>query len=311
MALLKRTVRALDRIAPLSLAESWDNVGISSTGRARVTINLSLARPIPAYKLNSIFLTIDLTSPVLEEALAIRPPVGVIVAYHPVLFKAAKQWKLNDPKQRIALKCAASGVFLLRISIFSPHTALDSAIGGINDHLASLFAPNVKAVHPITPISSSLALSLPPPRPTSHVNFVSLPSAAGSGRMLTLAPPQSLSDIVQVIKSRLSLPHMRLARPFGPARLISSVAICAGSGASLLPVADKVDLMLTGEMSHHDLLAAQESGCAVLMCEHSGSERDYLNVLKVALLDVLKDDDAGEVNVVISKVDKDPVEFVS
>jgi putative NIF3 family GTP cyclohydrolase 1 type 2 len=43
------------------------------------------------------------------------------------------------------------------------------------------------------------------------------------------------------------------------------------------PRQDKMmDLFLTGEMSHHDLLkACNEYGCAVILTEHSTMERDY------------------------------------
>lgn len=47
--------------------------------------------------------------------------------------------------------------------------------------------------------------------------------------------------------------------------VIQTVAICAGSGSSVLnPV--KADLFLTGEMGHHDVLAAVAQGTSVILC---------------------------------------------
>jgi putative NIF3 family GTP cyclohydrolase 1 type 2 len=66
----------------------------------------------------------DLTTPVLDEALA-DPAVGVIISYHPPLFRSIKRLTLADPKQAIALRCATAGV-----SVFSPHTALDNCMDG-------------------------------------------------------------------------------------------------------------------------------------------------------------------------------------
>ncbi|KXS15983.1 NGG1p interacting factor 3 [Gonapodya prolifera JEL478] len=294
MALLRRVIRAFEQFAPLSLAESWDNVGVL------------LEAPFSNADATSVLLTIDLTTPVLEEALAIRPPVGVIVSYHPVLFRAEKRFTMADPKQRIALKCAAAG-----ISIFSPHTALDSTIGGINDHLASIF-PNVKVVAPITPSTSPLASSAPF-NCRNHYSFdgLPLPSTPGSGRIVTLDQPHGFSDLLARIKATLGLPRIRISRPFNPVEEIRTIAICAGSGSSVLvPLAGKADLLFTGEMSHHDLLACQEKGSIAVMCEHSGSERRYLMCLKDVLGEVLKSDGGDVANVVVSEKDKDPVEIV-
>jgi putative NIF3 family GTP cyclohydrolase 1 type 2 len=55
----------------------------------------------------------------------------VIVAYHPTLFSATKSFTLEKPLQASLLRCAAAG-----ISVYSPHTSLDSVWGGINDWLA-------------------------------------------------------------------------------------------------------------------------------------------------------------------------------
>lgn len=56
---------------------------------------------------------------------------------------------------------------------------------------------------------------------------------------------------------------------------ISTVALCAGSGTSVL-AGVKADLYLTGEMLHHDVLEATQIGTTVILCNHSDSERGYL-----------------------------------
>jgi putative NIF3 family GTP cyclohydrolase 1 type 2 len=49
--------------------------------------------------------------------------------------------------------------------------------------------------------------------------------------------------------------------------LIKTVAICAGSGSSVLaPV--KADLYFTGEMGHHDVLAALAQNTNVILCKY-------------------------------------------
>jgi len=89
MSLIARVVRSMEKIAPLSLGESWDNVG--------VLVEAPFLRMA-----TKVFLTIDLTSQVLEEALS-DSAVGVIVAYHPPLFRSFKRLTLSDEKSKIAL----------------------------------------------------------------------------------------------------------------------------------------------------------------------------------------------------------------
>ena len=49
------------------------------------------------------------------------------------------------------------------------------------------------------------------------------------------------------------------------AATVRSVAICAGSGASML-LGHPADVYFTGEMSHHEVLAAVASGHHVVLC---------------------------------------------
>lgn len=80
--------------------------------------------PKPRINASRVFLTIDLTPQVLDEAIS-DPSVGLIISYHPPLFRAFKRLTLADVKQKIALECAVAGV-----SVYSPHTALDNCVNG-------------------------------------------------------------------------------------------------------------------------------------------------------------------------------------
>ena len=107
---------ALESIAPLSLAEPWDNVGLLVGDPER-----DLEGPA--------LLTIDLTPSVLAEALSIE--AGAIVAYHPPLFNPVKRITPDTARGRTILRCLEAG-----IAIHSPHTALDAVDGGVTDWLA-------------------------------------------------------------------------------------------------------------------------------------------------------------------------------
>lgn len=105
---------------------------------------------------------------------------------------------------------------------------------------------------------------------------------------------------------------MSIAMPQGEESdmMINKIGICAGSGGSLLNDVEDIDLLLTGELSHHGALAATENGKVVICLGHSNSERGYLGaVMRRKLLDALKADNsisADDVEVEVSEKDRDP-----
>lgn len=141
-------------------------------------VGLLVEAPFPRARADRVFLTIDLTEPVLEEALS-DPSVGVIMAYHPPLFRPIKCLTMADTQQRIALKCSASGV-----SVYAPHTSLDACQNGINDWLTSgLGAGTVKPIVPTPPG----------------------PSSTGMGRLLSLSQSVPLDQLIHNVKNHLGL----------------------------------------------------------------------------------------------------------
>jgi dinuclear metal center YbgI/SA1388 family protein len=124
--IVRDLIDTLEAIAPTTNACDWDNVGL-----------LVGAGDWPA---DRIMLTIDLTERVLDDA--ITGNVNAIVAYHPPIFTAIKRLTDHDVQQRIALRAAQHN-----ISLYSPHTALDAAPGGVCDWLAeSLGGGDIRAL---------------------------------------------------------------------------------------------------------------------------------------------------------------------
>lgn len=102
---------------------------------------------------NSVLLTIDLTKGVADEAIARKD--SVIVTYRkfpdvlilklnfftsfinnyqdPIIFRGLKSITLENSQQNTLLRLAQEG-----ISVYSPHTAVDAAPGGLNDWLADI-----------------------------------------------------------------------------------------------------------------------------------------------------------------------------
>ena len=103
----------MQRIAPLELAESWDNPGLL----------VNCCRPV-----DRVLVTLDITPDVVEEAAA--KGCGLIVAHHPVIF---------SPLKRLAPKDVPFQLVQNGISAICMHTNLDAAEGGVNEVLAGMF----------------------------------------------------------------------------------------------------------------------------------------------------------------------------
>ncbi|XP_062972260.1 NIF3-like protein 1 isoform X2 [Elgaria multicarinata webbii] len=113
---LKLLVSSLNNFASLSLAESWDNVGL-------------LVEPSPPHTVSTLFLTNDLTEEVMEEAL--QKKAGLILSYHPPIFQPLKRITWKTWKERLVIRALEN-----RVGIYSPHTAYDAVPHGVNKWLA-------------------------------------------------------------------------------------------------------------------------------------------------------------------------------
>lgn len=124
------------------------------------------------------------------------------------------------------------------------------------------------------------------------------------GRLVRLKEPLTVNRAIELVKSHLKLQHVRLAIAEN-AKEVNTIALCAGSGASILKNV-KADLFLTGEMSHHEVLDAVHRGSSVILCEHSNTERGFLTKWKDILTAAL-----GEgVQILVSVHDRDPLQVV-
>ena len=77
-----------------------------------------------------VLLAIDLSRPVLEEAM--ESETDLLLAYHPPIYKPILSLRAQSSgMDSLVFECIRAG-----IAIYSPHTALDAAEGGTNDVLA-------------------------------------------------------------------------------------------------------------------------------------------------------------------------------
>jgi dinuclear metal center YbgI/SA1388 family protein len=140
--------------------------------------------------------------------------------------------------------------------------------------------------------------------PIEIIRFEKRPQrGAGQGRRIVLDQSVTLRTLVARVKKRLGVRQVHVARPADEPQTYTHVGLCAGAGGSLLEaaLARECRAFITGEMRHHDVLAAVQRGCAVILAGHTKTERPYLKVLAKRLRDDL------DVEVIVSRRDDDPV----
>ncbi|KAJ8063609.1 hypothetical protein OCU04_007477 [Sclerotinia nivalis] len=289
-------VSAMRKLYPEKLADSsFDNTGLLLEAPHREN-----------HLKDSVLLTVDLTKGVADEA--IRRKDSVIVTYHPIIFRPLKAVTLANSQQSSLLRLAQEG-----ISVYSPHTAVDAAPEGLNDWLADIVTNR-----PLRKNQSIGTESIEHER--SIINSVKdIPNGfegAGYGRIVRFKQPQKLGDLVARMQSSLQIggriSGLSIAVPQSIPRgqkssiEISSIGICAGSGGSMLNGLD-VDLLFTGELSHHEALAAVEQGKCVVTAFHSNTERAFLkDRMQTALTEALE----GKAEIAVSEVDRDPFDII-
>ncbi|KAJ5482912.1 hypothetical protein N7539_006358 [Penicillium diatomitis] len=306
-------VGAMRKLYPEELADkSFDNTGLLLEAPFEPTRRQK----------NSVLLAIDLTTAVADEA--IKRQDSAIVAYHPIIFRGLKSITLADTQQRSLLRLAQHG-----ISVYSPHTAVDTVPNGMADWLCDVVtcnfsrcssspidglkpsiqtcsssfysAPTYPQPHAVpsttnteSDISSSSPSSSSPPQQMPHSRSTIHPSpsasipdgfeGAGAGRLVTFESAQPLTTLIDNIGRGVGLqPGIPIAIPQGQSVdsiQIRTVGMCPGSGSGVLLRGGQIpDLLFTGEMSHHETLAATERGSVVISLAHSNSERGYLRAV--------------------------------
>lgn len=102
MAKLTEVLGTLKKMAPLSLAESWDNVGL-------------LVEPDNAAEksVDRVFFTNDLTEDVLKEAETVN--ADLIISYHPPVFTPFKRLTSDAWKVKDGIQCFLRYIQIIRV----------------------------------------------------------------------------------------------------------------------------------------------------------------------------------------------------
>jgi dinuclear metal center YbgI/SA1388 family protein len=134
-------------------------------------------------------------------------------------------------------------------------------------------------------------------------------ASRGLGRIGVLAEQTTAGEFALAAKEALRAVGVRLVG--GGERRVRKVALCGGSGASLLHEAARkgADILVTGDLKYHEAREAEALGMAVLDAGHFATEFPMVHGLATALKDALESK-RFEAEIIEYQGERDPFIFL-
>lgn len=226
-----------------------------------------------------ILVALDPSSGTIEEAR--KRECQCMVTHHPLVFRPLADIRTDKFPGNLVIKAISYGIHLI-----VAHTNLDAALQGTNGWLLELLS-----LERSSPLESNLS-------------FVSERTYGGMGRVGFLEQPVVLSDFVESVKEALGVFPRVVGRPAKP---VHCVAVCTGSGGSLLELAISAgaDAYVTGDLKYHEAQRALEADVALIDVGHFASERLIVQPL-ADYLQACASGEGVEVDVIASSCERDP-----
>jgi dinuclear metal center YbgI/SA1388 family protein len=189
-------------------------------------------------------------------------------------------------------------------TFFGAEGATNPKVGqsGQLERAAEIRIETVMPIARLTDVLAALRAAHPYEEPAFDlVQLAAPPEKLGQGRVGKLASSTSREHVIDRIKRELGLSHLLIAGP--TSGTITTAACCAGSCGEFVKDAlkAKAELFLTGELRHHDALAAAKAGMTVICTLHTNSERAVLKQVIGRLTAALNGFEA-----ILSRQDRDP-----
>ena len=236
-------IGVIEGLAPPILAEDWDNCGLQVGSRK--------------WLVGKVWVALDPLLEVVQAAAAQR--VDMLITHHPLLFSALRTVDVETAVGRVIETALAS-----RMAIYSAHTNLDSAAGGLNKMFADIIG------------LGELVAMVPAGHRTDQAGS---DITAGMGRLGRLETQMSLEVLAQRVKRRFDLTAVKIVGD--PQMSVQRVAVCSGAGSSLLDafLSSDADVYLTGDLRYHDARRVEDHGRALIDVGHFASERIFIDKL--------------------------------
>ncbi|MCD7780951.1 MAG: Nif3-like dinuclear metal center hexameric protein [Candidatus Gastranaerophilales bacterium] len=244
MEKVSKIIKKIEDFAPLSTMQKWDNSGWQ--------INLGIENT------SKILLALDVTPSTVDEA--VNKHCDLILSHHPVFFNPIKT--IEAPYIIKALQN--------NIQIYSAHTNLDIAQGGVSEYLAE------------------------------KCGFKELDTAFEFIKYKKFDEEKNFSKLISALKTIFGLSSIKVVN--SKRKTYSSIAFCSGSGAEYIQDLEKIgiDVFITGDLKHHQALNA--SKMTIIDLGHFHSEKFVVEIFEK----LLKDEDVE----IITAVEKPAWELI-
>ena len=208
--------------------------------------NSGLCIGSPEDEVNGVLVALDCTPELVDEAIAAG--ADMIVTHHPLIFSGLKKISPQTQVGRAVIKAVKAGV-----SIYAAHTSADKVLAGVSGDMARKLG--LEDVEILQKDGEDVGL----------------------GVVGNLREPLSSEDVIRLVKERFGLKVAKVSRPLEGK--VSRVAMCGGSGGSLIGEARKsgAQLYISGDISYHNFFA--EDGFMIMDIGHYESEIGIVEIL--------------------------------
>ena len=239
----KEIIEIIEENYPKEAALTFDNVGLQA-GRS-------------TKKVSKILLALDATTPVIE--LAEKQDVDMLITHHPLIFGGMKQINNRDFIGRRLLQLLGND-----ISYYAMHTNYD--VCRMAELAGNLLGLNDTEVLDVT------GMRIQPETGEEYPE--------GIGEIGSWQKPVTLKECCDRVKKAYGVPQVKV---FGDlAQQVSRIALCPGSGKSVITqsLAKKADVLITGDIGHHEGIDAVAQELAIIDAGHYGVEHIFIEDMK-------------------------------
>lgn len=198
-------------------------------------------------EISSVYIALDATKEIIGEAK--KAGADMLLTHHPMIFKPLKRVSGGHFIGDKILTLAESG-----ICYYAMHTNFD--VMGMADAVAEQLRLGERKVLSVT--------------------YEDELSKEGIGRVGALPMPMTLAECAEYVKNRCEIDQVKV---YGmPAETIVMAAVCPGSGKSSIEDAVRAgaDVLITGDIDHHEGIDAVEQGLAIIDAGHYGLEKIFV-----------------------------------
>lgn len=201
----------------------------------------------PQKEIKRIYIALDATDEVIEEAICTK--ADLILTHHPMIFSGMKQVTTNDFIGRRIVRLIQED-----IACYAMHTNFDVCVMGA-------LAAEHMGLQEVTVLEET---------------GIRREKPCGIGSVGLLPKPMTLNECASMVKERFDTGAVKV---FGePDTRICKVAICPGSGGSEIAHAldAGADVLITGDIDHHEGIDAVAQGLVIVDAGHYGLEHIFV-----------------------------------